>query len=127
MARRGGTDHAVGIPITRAPKFRWRLSGQEIQTPRSLVGRSISNVGIWVVRQGWRSAVRSVSSVTDTRWGWRLAGRWGAGCSADRMPERARGIDGAAMDRGAVQARGEVLSPDEPDGFRMAVKSDAFV
>ena len=32
-----------------------------------------------------------------------------------------------AMRMGAVQARGEVLSPDEPDGFRMAVKSDAFV
>ena len=45
----------------------------------SPAGRGISNVGMQVVRDGWWSAVRAVSSVADTRWGWHLTGPAGGG------------------------------------------------
>ena len=68
--------------------------------------------------------------VTDTVDVWGLAG-WGNGeltltqhANANRA--EARYTTDIAMRMGAVGVRGEVVSPDEAEGLRIAVKSDAF-
>ena len=68
--------------------------------------------------------------MTDTVDVWGLAG-WGNGELTLTQPsadpaEAKRYTTDIAMRMGAVGVRGEVVSPDEAEGLRIAVKSDAF-